>query len=37
MIETGRQQVVEAKPGRGLLTANRRPALQGSHAPQAAP
>ena len=37
MIETGRQQVVETEPGWGLLTANRRPALQGLRAAQAAP
>jgi len=37
MIETGRRRVVEAKPGRRLLTANRRPALQGLRPAQAAP
>ena len=36
MIETGKRQIVETEPGRGLLTANRRPALQGLRAAQAA-
>jgi len=37
MIETGRRRVVETEPGRELLTANRRPALQGLRPTQAAP
>ena len=36
MIETGRRQVVETEPGRGLLAVNWRPALQGLRAAQAA-
>ena len=35
MIESGRQQVVETRPGRGLVTANRRAALHGLRAAQA--
>ena len=37
MIETGKRQVVETKPDRRLLTAKRRPALQGLRPAQAAP